>query len=83
VVVSTDEDRAWIRALPLLLTGGIAFCVGALIFWTKGDTTASIASMTVGVVLVSMWAVTAVLDWNEARKRRRKEDGGGQPGSGT
>lgn len=68
-----NEDKAWLRALPLLMTGGVAFCVGALIFWQKGDTTASIASMTVGVVMVSVWMATALIDWHEARKRRKQQ----------
>jgi protein-S-isoprenylcysteine O-methyltransferase Ste14 len=74
--MTTEDDKAWIRALPLLLTGGILFSAGALIFFSKGDTTASIAAMTVGVVLTSMWAATAIIDWHEARKRRRQQDEG-------
>jgi predicted membrane protein len=67
------DDKAWLRALPLLLTGGILFSAGALIFWNKGDTTASIAAMTVGVVLTSMWSVTAVADWWESHRRRKQQ----------
>jgi protein-S-isoprenylcysteine O-methyltransferase Ste14 len=78
--VTTEEDRAWVRSLPLLLVGGVLFCAGAALFWEKGDTTASIASMTLGVVLVSVWMATALIDWHEARKRR-KEERDGQPGS--
>lgn len=72
--MTTEDDKAWIRALPLLLTGGVLFSAGALIFWQKGDTTASIAAMTIGVVLTSMWAATAVIDWHEARKRRKQQE---------
>lgn len=71
-----SEDKAWIRALPLLLTGGILFSAGAMIFFAKGDTTASIAALTVGVVLTSMWAATAIIDWHEARKRRKQQGEG-------
>jgi predicted membrane protein len=70
-----QDDKAWIRALPLLLTGGIVFCIGALIFFQKGDVTASIAAMTLGVVLVAMWATTAIIDWHEACKRRKHQEG--------
>jgi putative effector of murein hydrolase LrgA (UPF0299 family) len=80
--VTNEEDKAWLRALPLLLTGGVVFCIGAMIFWQKGDTTASIAAMTLGVVLVTAWMVTALIDWWETRKRRRHEEppGGGFDG---
>jgi predicted membrane protein len=67
------DDKAYIRSLPLLLTGGVLFCGGAFFFWNKGDTVASIASMTMGVVLVSMWAATAILDWWEAHRRRKQQ----------
>jgi predicted membrane protein len=88
--VTTEEDKAWIRSLPLLLVGGVLFCAGAAIFWNKGDTTASIASMTLGIVLVSMWTVSAIVDWHELRKRSREDreryrDGGAPeqaPGEG-
>jgi hypothetical protein len=36
--------------------------------------------MTLGVVLVSVWMATALIDWHEARKRR-KEERDGLPGS--
>lgn len=72
----TDNDKAWIRSLPLLMVGGVAFIVGALIFFQKGDAPASISSMTLGIVLVSMWSVTAIGDWWSAR--RAKEDSSGQ-----
>jgi hypothetical protein len=36
--------------------------------------------MTLGVVLVSVWMATALIDWHEARKRK-KEERDGQPGS--
>jgi membrane protein implicated in regulation of membrane protease activity len=71
----TDNDKAWIRSLPLLMVGGVAFIVGALIFFQKGDAPASISSMTLGVVLVSMWSVTAIGDWWDAKKRRKEDSG--------
>jgi hypothetical protein len=51
----------------------VLFCGGAFFFWVKGDTTASIAAMTLGVVLVSMWAATSLIDWWEAHRRRKQQ----------
>jgi hypothetical protein len=75
-----EQDRAWLRSLPLLLLGGVLFGAGALAFYRSGDTVASIAAMTLAVVLISQWAATALLDWWEATKRRRKAR---QPKEGT
>jgi hypothetical protein len=61
--------------LPLLLTGGATFVGGAFFIWNKGDSTASIAAMTLGVALVSMWSVTEIIRIHEERKRRRDGDG--------
>jgi predicted membrane protein len=72
--MTTEEDKAYIRSLPLLLTGGAAFVGGAFFFWKQGDSTASIAAMTLGVALVSMWTVTEIIRIHEERKRRRDGD---------
>lgn len=58
----TPDDREYIRSLPLLLVGGILFTVGTLIFYNKGDTTASVASMTLSIVLITVWATMTVQD---------------------
>jgi RsiW-degrading membrane proteinase PrsW (M82 family) len=76
--VTTEEDRAWVKTLPLLFLGGVLFAFGTIVFWNKGDTTASIASMTLGVVLMTTWMITAVIDWWEAHRRRKRRTNGGE-----
>jgi hypothetical protein len=72
--MTLEEDKAYLRSLPLLLTGGAAFVGGAYFFWNKGDSTASIAAMTLGVARGSMWTVTEIIRIHEERKRRRDGD---------
>jgi hypothetical protein len=76
--VTSEEDKAWFRALPLLFLGGLLFAAGTLVFWNKGDATASIASMTLGVVLMTTWMVMEVIRIHEERKRRKKDEAEGQ-----
>jgi predicted membrane protein len=70
-----DEDKAWVRTLPLLAVGGVAILVGGFVFWQKGDSTASIAAMTLGVMFLSMWATTEIVEWWVGLRRKGKDDG--------
>jgi putative effector of murein hydrolase LrgA (UPF0299 family) len=72
--VIEPDDRAWLRSLPLLFVGGVLGVAGAWVFFDKGDSVASIASMTLGVVLVTAWLVMEIIRIHEDRKRE-KEDG--------
>jgi putative effector of murein hydrolase LrgA (UPF0299 family) len=72
-----DDTRAWVRNLPLLFVGGVLGVAGAWVFFDRGDTVASIASMTLGVVLVTAWLVMEVIRIHEERK---KGEDHGQPG---
>jgi putative effector of murein hydrolase LrgA (UPF0299 family) len=72
-----DDTRAWVRNLPLLFVGGVLGVAGAWVFFDRGDTVASIASMTLGVVLVTAWLVMEVIRIHEERK---KGEDHGKPG---
>jgi putative effector of murein hydrolase LrgA (UPF0299 family) len=67
-----EGTRAWIRNLPLLFVGGVLGVAGAWVFFDKGDSVASIASMTLGVVLVTAWLVMEVIRIHEDRKQQRR-----------
>jgi putative effector of murein hydrolase LrgA (UPF0299 family) len=69
--------KSWVRNLPLLFVGGILGVAGAWVFFDKGDSVASIASMTLGVVLVTSWLVMEIIRIHEDRKQGRRSDGGG------
>jgi putative effector of murein hydrolase LrgA (UPF0299 family) len=69
-----EETKSWVRNLPLLFVGGVLGVAGAWVFFDKGDSVASIASMTLGVVLVTAWLVMEIIRIHEDRKRE-KEDG--------
>jgi putative effector of murein hydrolase LrgA (UPF0299 family) len=43
------------------------------VFFDKGDSVASIASMTLGVVLVTAWLVMEVIRIHEDRKQQKEE----------
>lgn len=64
-----DPDRAWFRALPLLLSSSVLLIAGALMFFRAEDSVASIASMTAGVLAFGAWMATAIIDWYAARRR--------------
>jgi hypothetical protein len=57
------NDRAWLKALPLLLMSTILFIAGAFAFFRAADSVASIASMTAGVMAFGAWSATAIVDW--------------------
>lgn len=65
-----DEDRRWLRALPLLLSSSLLLLGGALVFYRAGDNTASTAAFTAGLLLLGAWATTAVVDWYRQRPPR-------------
>jgi putative effector of murein hydrolase LrgA (UPF0299 family) len=67
-----EETRSWVRNLPLLFVGGVLGVAGAWVFFDRGDSVASIASMTLGVVLVTAWLVMEVIRIHEDRKRGRE-----------
>jgi putative effector of murein hydrolase LrgA (UPF0299 family) len=72
-----EETKSWVRNLPLLFVGGVLGVAGAWVFFDKGDSVASIASMTLGVVLVTAWLVMEIIRIHEDRKQGRRSDGGG------
>jgi putative effector of murein hydrolase LrgA (UPF0299 family) len=76
-----EETKSYVRNLPLLFVGGVLGVVGAWAFFDRGDSVASIASMTLGVVLVTAWLVMEVIRIHEDRKQGRRGDGGGSDGS--
>jgi hypothetical protein len=43
---------------------------GALAFYRAGDSTASTAAFTAGLLLLGAWAATAVVDWYRQRPPR-------------
>jgi hypothetical protein len=43
---------------------------GALAFYRAGDSTASTAAFTAGLLLLGSWAATAVVDWYRQRPPR-------------
>jgi predicted membrane protein len=65
-----DEDKRWLRALPLLLAASILLMGGALVFYQAGDNTASTAAFTAGLLLLGAWATTAIVDWYRQRPPR-------------
>jgi putative effector of murein hydrolase LrgA (UPF0299 family) len=70
-----EETKSWVRNLPLLFVGGVLGVAGAWVFFDRGDSVASIASMTLGVVLVTAWLVMEVIRIHEDRKRGREAAG--------
>lgn len=68
--MTTEEDKRWLRALPLLLAAALLLMGGALAFYRAGDNTASTAAFTAGLLLLGAWAATAVVDWYRQRPPR-------------
>lgn len=69
----TDDDRAWVKTLPLLLTASILLLAGAFMFWKQGNSVLSNAAAAVGVFLLGSWAATAIADWS--KHHRHRQDG--------
>lgn len=67
-----DDDKRWLKALPLLLTAAILLIFAAWSFYKGGDNTASIASFAAGLILLGSWLTTAVVEWHEGRARLRR-----------
>lgn len=70
-----EEDRKWIRALPLLFTAAILLIFAAWAFFKGGDSTASTASFAAGLLLLGAWLVTAVVDWHTTRRSGYRQNG--------
>jgi predicted membrane protein len=68
--MTSEEDKRWLRALPLLLAASLLLMGGALAFYRAGDNTASTAAFTAGLLLLGAWAATAVVDWYRQRPPR-------------
>lgn len=66
----TDNDRAWVRSLPLLLMSSFLMLGAAWAFFTGKDNTASIAAFSAGLILLGAWLATAVIDWHQGTDRR-------------
>ena len=75
----SEEDRKWVRALPLLLTSSILLVFAAWAFFKGGDTTASTASFAAGLIILGAWVVTAVVDWHESKKKLKRRQNGSLP----
>jgi putative effector of murein hydrolase LrgA (UPF0299 family) len=73
-----EQTKSWVRNLPLLFVGGVLGVAGAWVFFDRGDSVASIASMTLGVVLVTAWLVMEVIRIHEDRKKEGEQHG--EPG---
>lgn len=67
----TDDDRTWIRSLPLLFTASVLLIAGAFSFWKNGNDTLSITAASVGVFLLGTWSATAVADWSKHHRITR------------
>jgi hypothetical protein len=65
-----DEDRAWLRALPLLLMSSLLMIGAAWAFFAGKDNTASIAAFSAGLILLGAWLASAVIDWHEGKEDR-------------
>jgi predicted membrane protein len=68
--VTSEEDKRWLRALPLLLAASLLLMAGALAFYRAGDNTASTAAFTAGLILLGAWGTTAIVDWYRQRPPR-------------
>jgi predicted membrane protein len=68
--VTSEEDKRWLRALPLLLASSLLLLGGSFAFYRAGDNTASTAAFTAGLLLLGAWATTAVVDWYRQRPPR-------------
>lgn len=69
----TDDDRAWVKTLPLLLTASILLIAGAFMFWQQGNTVLSNAAAAVGVFLLGAWSATAIADWSKTHRHQKEE----------
>lgn len=69
----TDNDRAWLRSLPLLLSAGVLMIAGAFAFFKADDQIASVAAFTAGLMLLGSWVATAIIDWHQNLHRKRGE----------
>lgn len=70
----TDNERAWIRSLPLLLMSSFLMIGAAWLFFQGKDSTASIAAFSAGLVLLGSWLATAIVDWHTGRDTRTSEE---------
>jgi uncharacterized membrane protein HdeD (DUF308 family) len=70
------DDKKYLRSWPLLLVAAVLLIAGAMIFFQKGDTTASIAAFAAGLMVLGGWTVTAAVEWHHALHRARVIDDG-------
>jgi uncharacterized membrane protein HdeD (DUF308 family) len=71
--VTSEDDKRWLRALPLLLAAALLLLAGSLAFYRAGDNTASTAAFTAGLILLGAWGCTAIVDWYRQRPPGRSE----------
>jgi uncharacterized membrane protein HdeD (DUF308 family) len=67
------EDKNWLKSWPLLLVAAILLLAGALVFFQKGDSTASIAAFSAGLMVLGGWIVTAAVEWHHSLHRAREK----------
>lgn len=66
-----EEDKNWIKSLPLLLTAALLLFGAAWAFYKGNDGTGSIAAFSAGLVMLGVWTTTAVLDWSRDHRRQK------------
>lgn len=70
----TDNDKTWVKTLPLLLTASLLLIAGALAIWKQGNNVLSISCAAVGVFLLGTWSATAVADWSKYHRQRKEQE---------
>jgi hypothetical protein len=70
----TEETKAFLRSLPILLLAAVLLLGGAWATWLKGNNTLSTAVAAVGVFLLGSWSATAVADWSKAHRNKKEEE---------
>lgn len=65
----TENERTWVRSLPLLLMSSFLMIGAAWMFFQGKDGTASIAAFSAGLILLGAWLATAVVDWHQGQDR--------------
>lgn len=63
-----QEDKNWVKSLPLLLTAAFLLIGAAWAFYKGKDGTGSIAAFSAGLVLLGAWLTTAIIDWHRGKR---------------